>query len=108
MDEKRAIKIFKERLEIPDYEKRIPEYYQAMRMAVEALEKQKDNGWIPVEEKLPKDGVKVLTCDNHENIHVMRHYNFYEYPFNIGPENERYYMPKVWMQLPEPYKESEK
>lgn len=29
---------FKSRLEIPDYEKQIPEYYQAMRMAVEALE----------------------------------------------------------------------
>ena len=77
-------------------------------MAIKALEKQKDNGWIPVEEKLPEDGVIVLTCDNHENIHVMRHYNFYEYPFSIGPEHERYYMPKVWRPLPEPYKESEK
>lgn len=76
-------------------------------MVIKALEKQKDNGWIPVEEKLPEDGAIVLTCDNHENIHVMRHHNFYEYPFGIEPEHERYYMPKVWQPLPEPYKESE-
>lgn len=38
MDRKQAIEIFKSRLEISDYEKQIPEYYQAMRMAVEALE----------------------------------------------------------------------
>lgn len=75
---------------------------------VERLEKQHNNGWIPVEEKLPEDGVIVLTCDNYENIHVMKHYNFYEYPFSIGPEHERYYMPKVWRPLPEPYKECEK
>lgn len=40
MDRKQAIEIFKSRLEISDYEKQIPEYYQAMRMAVEALKKQ--------------------------------------------------------------------
>ena len=40
LDRKQAIEIFKSRLEISDYEKQIPEYYQAMRMAVEALKKQ--------------------------------------------------------------------
>ena len=40
MDGKQAIEIFESRLEISDYEKQIPEYYQAMRMAVGALEKQ--------------------------------------------------------------------
>lgn len=74
---------------------------------VKVLEKQHNNGWIPVEERLPEDGVRVLTCDNYKNVHVMRHYNFYEYPFCIGPEHERFYMPKTWMPLPEPYKESE-
>ena len=76
-------------------------------MAIKALEKQRNNGWIPVDERLPEDGVRVLTCDNYKNMHVMRHYNFYEYPFCIGPEHERYYMPKAWMELPEPYKECE-
>ena len=63
-------------------------------MAIEALEKQHNNGWIPVDERLPENGVRVLTCDNRKNMHVMRHYNFYKYPFNIGPEHEQYYMPK--------------
>lgn len=40
MDGKQAIEIFESRLEISDYEKQIPEYYQAMRMAIKALEKQ--------------------------------------------------------------------
>lgn len=74
---------------------------------LDEVEKEQNNEWIPVDERLPEDGVRVLTCDNYKNIHVMRHYNFYEYPFCIGPEHERYYMPKAWMPLPEPYKESE-
>lgn len=75
---------------------------------VKRIANEQDNDWILVEEKLPEDGVIVLTCDNHENVHIMKHYKFYEYPFGIGPEHERYYMPKVWRPLPEPYKESEK
>lgn len=74
---------------------------------LDEVEKEQNNEWIPVEERLPEDGVRVLTCDNYKNVHVMRHYNFYEYPFCIGPEHERYYMPKAWMPLPEPYKECE-
>ena len=70
----------------------------------DSMEEQ-NKGWIPVEERLPENGVRVLTCDNRKNMHVMRHYNFYKYPFNIGPEHEQYYMPKAWMPLPEPYKE---
>lgn len=74
---------------------------------LDEVEKEHNNGWIPVDERLPEHGVRVLTCDNYKNVHVMRHYNFYEYPFCIGPEHERYYMPKAWMPLPEPYKEGE-
>lgn len=35
-----AIKQFEERLQIPDYETQIPKHYEAMELAVEALEKQ--------------------------------------------------------------------
>ena len=35
-----AIKQFEERLQIPDYKTKIPEYYEAMELAVEVLEKQ--------------------------------------------------------------------
>ena len=48
-----AIKQFEERLQIPDYKTQITEYYEAMELAIEALEKQ-----IP---KKPKEH-----CDNKE------------------------------------------
>ncbi len=35
-----AIDQFKKRLAIPDYKRQIPEYYEAMELAVNALEKQ--------------------------------------------------------------------
>lgn len=40
MTEHEAIKIFKDRLELTDYRKQVPEYYEAMELAVKALEKQ--------------------------------------------------------------------
>ena len=39
MTNKEAIEQFKERLAITDYRQQIPEYYEAIEMAVEALEK---------------------------------------------------------------------
>ena len=40
MTEMEAIKQFKDRIDIPDYKEQIPEYYEAMEMAINALEKQ--------------------------------------------------------------------
>ena len=40
MTESEAINEFKERYNIPDYKEHIPEYYEAMDMAIKALEKQ--------------------------------------------------------------------
>ena len=40
MTEREAIKQFKERIDISDYKEQIPEYYEAMEMAINALEKQ--------------------------------------------------------------------
>ena len=42
---KEAIEQFKERLAITDYRKQIPEYYEAIEMAVEALEKADKYRW---------------------------------------------------------------
>lgn len=72
---------------------------------LEAREKMRNNGWIPCSERLPEDGVRVLTCDNHENVHIMQHYDFFKYPFDIYPYHSKYYMPVAWQPLPEPYKE---
>ena len=43
-----AIREFKLRLAIPDYKKQIPEYYQAMDIAVQSLEKQIPKKPLPV------------------------------------------------------------
>lgn len=40
MNKIEAIKEFKDRLLITDYRKKIPEYYEAMEIAVESIEKQ--------------------------------------------------------------------
>lgn len=63
--------------------------------------------WIPVTEWLPEEYEQVLTCDEHENIHIMSHTKRYKYPFGINPEHPRYFMPKWWMPLPEPPKAEE-
>lgn len=45
MTNKEAIEQFKERLAITDYRKQIPEYYEAIEMAVYALEKADKYRW---------------------------------------------------------------
>ena len=40
MTESEAIQQFKERIAIPDYKEQIPEYYEAMELAIKALENQ--------------------------------------------------------------------
>ena len=45
MTNKEAIEQFKERLAITDYRKQIPEYYEAIEMAVDALEKADKYKW---------------------------------------------------------------
>lgn len=68
--------------------------------------------WIPVTERLPKDGVFVLVCNDdghmmiakHENETYEWYYKYTNYDFDIWDNEEqgpvRYYMP-----LPEPPKE---
>ena len=50
MTNKEAIEQFKERLAITDYRKQIPEYYEAIEMAVEALEKADKYRWHDLRE----------------------------------------------------------
>ena len=52
-----AIEQFEERLQIPDYKTQIPEYYEAMELAVKALEKQ-----IPKKPKEHCDNKKLHYC----------------------------------------------
>ena len=76
MTEREAIKQFKERIDIPDYKEQIPEYYEAMEIAINAIEKQ-----IP---KKPKEkdciGFNTLACPGCE----MALYLYEPYCDNCG------------------------
>ena len=60
--------------------------------------------WIPVKDRLPEDMVDVLTCDAKGNIHIMWHHHEYQYPFNIGRNDIRYFPVTHWCYLPQPPK----
>ena len=60
--------------------------------------------WISVKERLPEDMVDVLTCDAKGNIHIMWHHHEYQYPFNIGRNDIRYFPVTYWCYLPQPPK----
>ena len=51
MTNKEAIEQFKERLAITDYRQQIPEYYEAIEMAVDALEKADKYRWHDLRKK---------------------------------------------------------
>ena len=58
MTNKEAIEQFKERLAITDYRQQIPEYYEAIEMAVDALEKADKYRWHDLRKNpddLPED-----------------------------------------------------
>ena len=58
---KEAIEQFKERLAITDYRKQIPEYYEAIEMAVDALEKADKYKWHDLR-KNPDDLPEGFEC----------------------------------------------
>jgi hypothetical protein len=60
--------------------------------------------WISVKDRLPEDMVDVLTCDAKGNIHIMWHNHEYQYPFNIGRKDIRYFPVTHWCYLPQPPK----
>lgn len=69
---------------------------------IENMDDEKENGWIPVSERLPKDGTYITTLDG-ELVGQ-------EEPFTgmCGIENGKWDDEDcviAWMPLPEPYKE---
>ena len=66
---KEAIEQFKERLAITDYRKQIPEYYEAIEMAVEALEKADKYRWHDLR-KNPDDLPEAI-CGGYESEYVL-------------------------------------
>ena len=81
---------------------------------VKALEKQHNNGWIPVDERLPDTNDYILLSFSNFTIPVVGRYETEKDgsgAFYIGDEVEtcvsQMLFVNAWMKLPEPYKESE-
>lgn len=88
----------------------ISKAYQMMAEAYEAEVTKQD--WIPVTERLPKDGVFVLVCNDDGHMMIAKHesetyewyYKYTNYDFDIW-DNEEQGPVCYWMPLPEPPKE---
>lgn len=102
-DIEKAIKQFKRWEECGWSKSEVPNTYMLI-LAKQSLEKQLNNNWIPVNDRLPECKGQVLTCDKNGNVHVFYHDDYYKYPFGISPDDMCYYMPIAWQLLPEPYK----
>lgn len=65
-----------------------------------------NDGWIPVEERLPEDGKSVLCCSDDERMMIGVLHKEYYIDFGIAvAENYNQIMHDViaWQHLPEPY-----
>lgn len=90
MTNSEAIVVFKERLAISDYKKQIPDYYEAMELAVNALEKQiakkpdiEGDGYA--DGQLVYDTWICPCCEKHYEID----YDNYDYCPNCGQHIDR-------------------
>lgn len=87
--------------------------YENTQIAIKALEKEHNNKWIPVEERLPEPGKYILLSFSNFSIPVVGRWeeNDYAGAFYIGDETEtcvsQLLFVNAWMELPGPYKESE-
>ena len=83
-------------------------------MAIKALEKQRNNGWIPVDERLPDTNDYILLSFSNFTIPAVGRYETEKDgsgAFYVGDELEtclsQDLFVNAWQQLPESYKESE-
>ena len=86
--------------------------HQALDMAIEALQTEAVQGWIPCSERLPSEGAVVLaswSCLWKGAIVLARRYEGkWEWAYEHGadywqPTELEEYWPEAWMPLPEPY-----
>ena len=83
-----------------------PWYVNGMRDAENIIRKHINDGWIPVEERLPEDGENALWCSNDGRMMIGVFHKDYYLDFGIAiAENYNQIMHDcvAWMPLPEKY-----
>ena len=109
MTEKQAIAEFKDRLRISamnKYADLIPEYIEAMQLAISALEKQEKDRWIPVTERLPEENGTYMACYEDATV-LLDWFNGKWFFYRTNPAVEETGTIIAWRPLPEPYTEEE-
>ena len=111
MTEKQAIAEFKDRLRISamnKYADLIPEYIEAMQLAISALEKQEKDRWIPVTERLPELDTDVLITDQYGDVWQATYIEWCGIERFVSAEESITIEDVVaWRPLPEAYKAEE-
>lgn len=82
------------RLKNIDIRNALQEDYDALYMAIKALEQTR---WIPVSEKLPEIGQRILVTYNQEDEVKIDITDYTKHGFLLS-------VVKAWMPLPQPYK----
>ena len=80
--------------------------HKAVMLAISALEKQEQDRWIPVTERLPEENGTYLAC--YEDVTVLLDwFNGKWFFYRTNPAIEETGTVIAWKPLPEPYTEEE-
>ena len=113
MTNKEAIEIIQERIDFANkefLEKNVPEYAEALRLAVKALEQKE---WIPCSERLPGrfETVLLSVFDKNTGNSIVEtgNYDYIYQDFLIDAQEPDYRLCEgetvlAWMPLPKPYR----
>ena len=102
-----------QRLKEPDYQFYGCELCKSeAELAISALEKQLNNGWIPVSKKMPEFDQNCLVTTDTEEVFTSKFFGYgeeyqgyREYPEGVWEINQCDLEVIAWQSLPEPYKE---
>ena len=103
METKRAIEILRRNAEFVD-----AEFEDAIAIAIYALEKQEQDRWIPVTERMPEENERYIIC--YEDATTFLDYFNGKWFFPLGKHAmacEETGTIIAWRPLPEPYTEEE-
>ena len=128
MEKEKAIEIFNKWMDCKDAYQADPscdgncfscEYYasaeeekEAMLLAISALEKQEQDGWIPITERMPEENDFVLVTVSGEDVRGCEWKDsmalaVWTNQWNLVDANLVSYTISAWRPLPEPYTEEE-